>query len=152
MLSDTLQRELLTHSPTFRAQVSAGLLSVGLERWKYVSAMLTQIEIASIDNRLTAEQAIGRTLATAEQNFLAETLAKQGVRLSSLTMSYPSGAGSDQSQASAEIDRLIAQLFARADWTWTVTEWLAQQGLAQHYINGQILALLTDMAAAPTLQ
>lgn len=46
--------------------------------------------------------------------------------------------------------RLIDQLFARGDWTWTVDDWLAKQSIAQHTVNGQILALLSDMAAAPT--
>jgi MarR-like DNA-binding transcriptional regulator SgrR of sgrS sRNA len=148
MLTDALQIELLKHAPTFRRQVSAGLLSVGLERWKAVTATLTALEQAAQKEPLTPEQAVTQVLARAEQFFLDATLAKQGVRLTGNSV-FGNNPGGD---ADTEIDRLIDQLFARGDWVWTVADWLAKQSLAQHTINGQILALLSEMAAAPSTQ
>jgi MarR-like DNA-binding transcriptional regulator SgrR of sgrS sRNA len=145
MLTDTLQIELLKNSPTFRRQVSAALLSVGLERWKGITATLAALEQMAQKEPLTPEQAVTRTLAQAEQFFLDTTLAKQGVRLTGNSAIGGVSAG----DADTEIDRLIDQLFARGDWTWTVADWLAKQTLAQHTINGQVLALLSEMAAAP---
>lgn len=151
MLTDALQIELLKNSPTFRRQTSAGVLAVGLERWKAVSATLAILKKAMEAGTLTPEQEVTLTLAQAEQYFLGATLAKQGVQLSGASVATGATAPGEQSQADKEIDRLIDQLFARADWTWTVPDWLEQQSLAQHYINGQILGLLSDLAAAPTL-
>lgn len=151
MLTDALQIELLKHSPTFRRQVSTGLLLVGLEQWKGVTARLSVLEGLAAKGALDDGQMIALSLSRAERVFLDVTLAKQGVTLGGKQSPMnPSGMGNFGGDSSTEIDRLIDQLFARADWTWTVADWLEQQATAQQTINGQILALLTEMAAAPS--
>lgn len=150
MLTDTLQIELLKHAPTFRRQVSAALLSVGLERWKGITATLVVLEQTAAKGELTPEQAVQLTLAQAEKYFLSMTLDKQGVTL--IGTSYGMGMPApDRPRAEQEIDRLIDQLFNRPDWKWTVADWLENQSMAQQYINGQILALLVAVAAPSVL-
>lgn len=157
MITDNLQIELFSNSPTFRNQVRLALLSVAVARWKGATAVITGIDAEEDDairagERLPAGDKLTRAMARAEASFLDEALAKQGVRLNSTLAPQYVVPGQDvEAERQQEITRLIGLLLLLPSWEWTIADWLDSQAGAQAYVNAQVNGMLSAMAAPPNV-
>lgn len=155
MITDALQIELFSNSPTFRNQVRLALLSVAVARWKGATAVITGIDAEEDDalrsgGRLPAGDKLVRAMARAEASFLDEALAKQGVRLnSSFGPQYVVPGQDVEAERQQEITRLIGLLLLLPTWSWSISDWLENQAGAQAFVNAQVNGMLAAMAAPP---
>ena len=155
MITDRIQTELFSNSPTFKEQVRSGMLSVSINRWKVATALIAQIdlkekELSTSNILLSTSESVARTMARAEVSFLEESLSKQGVRLSPNTPYSNLVAGVDNEKArDNEIVRLIGLLLLQQTWTWSVNQWIENQEQAPLYIAQQVNSLLSSLAMPP---
>lgn len=158
MITDKIQTELFTNSPTFREQVRSSMLSVSINRWKIATALIAQIdlkerELSATNQLLSAGESVARTMARAEVNFLEESLSKQGVRLSSNSPQNNFVAGIDNEKAKDnEIIRLIGLLLLQPTWNWNINQWIENQEQAPLYIASQVNSLLSNLAMPPATE
>ena len=150
MITDSLQLETFTSSPTFRRQVAGALTVVGVERWKAATAVVMQIDVLEMAGTATAEHLIARQIARTERTFLENALAVQGVNLGGFTA--PQAMPGMPDPAKEGITRLINMLLALPTWEWTVADWLADQPGAAAEIAARMNEMLGALTAAPTQQ